>query len=93
MARKFNTDLLEERRAKNRKSDGQETAKDFLSDQTTGKKRKYIKRVPHENKDVVIHVRLTADEYTAINELAQRRKTSVSQLTREELNNAVSRSK
>lgn len=93
MAKKNINDLLEERRAKDRKKDGMATATDFLSQQTKGEKRKYTKRVPHENKDIVIHVRLTADEYTAINELAQRRNVSVSQLTREELNDAVNRLK
>lgn len=75
------------------KKDGIETAEESLSRTTTGRKRKYVKRVPHENKNIVMHVRLTADEYTAINELAQRRNISVSQLAREELNNAVTRLK
>lgn len=94
MASKKNfSNLLEERKTANRKTDGTTTATDFLSQQTKGEKRKYTKRVPHENKDIVIHVRLTTDEYTAVNELAQRRNVSISQLTREELNSAVARLK
>lgn len=93
MAKKT-TDLLEERRAKDRAKQTKSTDafKDMLSDQTTGKKRKYTKLQHKENKDKIVTVLLTATEYSRLVDRAEEENSkSLSEYIRQAISEKIQR--
>lgn len=92
-SKKFNKDLLQERREKERQEKatiGIETTKAELTPQARGEKRKYTRLTPRENRTKVVTVLLTEREYDELVSKAEELEyKSVSEFIRQAINDRV----
>jgi len=91
MAKKNFNELLQQKGTGAKKKDVTEETKDFLSNQTTGRKRKYTKLKNKENKTKIVTVLLTETEYNDLLNMCEKlNKKSVSECIRELIDNSLS---
>ena len=84
MAKKNFNELLQKKKAEEEKIDVSDIGAGMLSDQATGRKRKYTKLQNKENKTKIVTVLLTETEYNDLLNMCEKlNKKSISECIRE----------